>query len=143
MKKRLLKELGERCRVLFFFLIGALVASLTLGCGLQKWTRISFVNLNDRYVKVKLQGVSPNPALIFRTLQPATGTEQLKEVILNFHDPVLIDDQIHFFWIESDGNIESQVVLSREAFGLPAKIQGGIFKIIFTAQGEWELDHCK
>jgi hypothetical protein len=111
-----------------------------LGCGI-KLTTINYVNLSNDVIWVDIEGVYPDSSP--GVLLPGTGTEQLKRKSGKYVDPVNFHDDIKITWNVEGETTKKTVELKREDYGIPAKIQGGEIKIIYTASGEWEMKYYR
>ena len=112
-----------------------------VGCNDMKGTIINYVNLSDDEIWADIFGITPNSSP--GVLLPGSGTDQLSEVSVHFFDPVIFNERIKFKWTIKTTSVQKEVELNRDDFGIPAKVQGGEVKIIYTASGEWEMKYYR
>ena len=113
-----------------------------VGCNDMKGTIINYVNLSDDEIWADIFGITPNSSP--GVLLPGSGTSQLSRVTINSGgDPVFFDEKIKIRWTIKATSVQKEVELNRDDFGIPAKVQGGEVKIIYTASGEWEMKYSR
>lgn len=123
--------------LLYYFSI--VLCLFSIGCG--KWTIISYVNLSSEKIWVDVFGIAPDSSP--GVLLPGTGTTRLTEATVESAEPFTFDDTIKITWNLTGDTNKKTVELHRNDFGIPAKVQGGEVKIIYTASGEWEMKYYR